>query len=221
MRKLGVERNCALRRYNSQPAVVGNFSRSPQTKLPYRTRSSVSSFFVLRHQSSSLRRITCQLAPLCRACIGARSFQVGYMLGVRLGSALYNLIHAFVSPLLLIALSIFYKQLWLLPYGLRWTAHIGVDRLLGFGLKYPNPISRHTFCNVCSVSKPSRFGPSTEEAKRHALLTSPYSKSTVTVREAYWKGSPIQGSMIVGNGRMCHSDAHWSNHPNCSFCGRS
>jgi len=62
---------------------------------------------------------------------------LGYMLGVRFGSALYNLIHALVVPLLLIALSIFYKQLWLLPYGLIWTAHIGVDRLLGFGLKYP------------------------------------------------------------------------------------
>jgi hypothetical protein len=62
---------------------------------------------------------------------------LGYLLGPRLGSALYNLVHALVVPLLLIALSIFYKQFWLLPYGLIWTAHIGVDRLLGFGLKYP------------------------------------------------------------------------------------
>jgi hypothetical protein len=62
---------------------------------------------------------------------------LGYLAGVRLGSALYNLVHALVIPLLLIALSIFYEQFWLLPYGLIWTAHIGVDRLLGFGLKYP------------------------------------------------------------------------------------
>jgi len=62
---------------------------------------------------------------------------LGYFLGVRLGTALYNLFHVLVAPLLLIALSIFCKQLWLLPYGLIWTAHIGVDRLLGFGLKYP------------------------------------------------------------------------------------
>jgi hypothetical protein len=62
---------------------------------------------------------------------------LGYLLGVRFGSALYNLIHALVVPLLLIALSIFYHQLWLLPYGLIWTAHIGVDRMLGYGLKYP------------------------------------------------------------------------------------
>jgi hypothetical protein len=62
---------------------------------------------------------------------------LGYMLGVRFGTALYNLVHALVAPLVLIAFSIFCKQLWLLPYGLIWTAHIGVDRLLGFGLKYP------------------------------------------------------------------------------------
>jgi hypothetical protein len=62
---------------------------------------------------------------------------LGYLSGLRLGAALYNLVHALVAPLLLIALSILCKQLWLLPYWLIWTAHIGVDRLLGFGLKYP------------------------------------------------------------------------------------
>jgi hypothetical protein len=62
---------------------------------------------------------------------------LGYFMGVRFGAALYNLVHALVVPPLLMALSIFYKQFWLLPYGLIWTAHIGVDRLLGYGLKYP------------------------------------------------------------------------------------
>jgi hypothetical protein len=66
---------------------------------------------------------------------------LGYLLGLRFGTALYNLVHALVVPLLLIALSIFYKQFWLLPYGLIWTAHIGLDRLLGFGLKYPTRFS--------------------------------------------------------------------------------
>ena len=66
---------------------------------------------------------------------------LGYLLGLRFGTALYNLVHALVVPLLLIALSIFYKQFWLQPYGLIWTAHIGLDRLLGFGLKYPTRFS--------------------------------------------------------------------------------
>jgi hypothetical protein len=62
---------------------------------------------------------------------------LAYLLGVRVGTSLYNLVHALVLPLLLIALSIFYKQFWVVPFGLIWTAHIGIDRLLGFGLKYP------------------------------------------------------------------------------------
>jgi hypothetical protein len=62
---------------------------------------------------------------------------LGYFSGVRFGAALYNLVHTLVAPLLFIGFSVVYKQLWLLPYGLIWTAHIGVDRLLGYGLKYP------------------------------------------------------------------------------------
>ena len=62
---------------------------------------------------------------------------LGYLSGARVGAALYNLVHTLVAPLLLIVLSIVYKQLWLVPYGLIWTAHIGIDRLLGYGLKYP------------------------------------------------------------------------------------
>jgi hypothetical protein len=62
---------------------------------------------------------------------------LGYLSGLRLGTVLYNLVHSLVAPLLLIAISVLSKQLWLLPYWLIWTAHIGVDRLLGFGLKYP------------------------------------------------------------------------------------
>jgi hypothetical protein len=33
---LEVERNCSLRKFNSQPVVVSNFSRSPLTK-PFQT----------------------------------------------------------------------------------------------------------------------------------------------------------------------------------------
>jgi hypothetical protein len=62
---------------------------------------------------------------------------LGYLSSVRLGAALYNLVHTLVAPLLLIVLSVVYNQLWLQPYGLIWTAHIGADRLLGYGLKYP------------------------------------------------------------------------------------
>jgi hypothetical protein len=39
--------------------------------------------------------------------------------------------------MVLIAYAVLGNSTWLLPYGLIWTSHIGLDRLLGFGLKYP------------------------------------------------------------------------------------
>ena len=62
---------------------------------------------------------------------------LGYLRGVRVGTVLYNLLHTLAGPLLLIGFAILKKSPWLLAYGLIWTSHIGLDRLLGFGLKYP------------------------------------------------------------------------------------
>jgi hypothetical protein len=62
---------------------------------------------------------------------------LGYLVNIRIGTALYNLVHTFTGPLVLLGLSDFCDQTWMIPYGLVWTAHIGMDRMLGFGLKYP------------------------------------------------------------------------------------
>ncbi len=62
---------------------------------------------------------------------------LGYLRAIRIGTILYNLVHTLIGPLLLIAGGVLSKSLWLLPYGLIWTAHIGLDRMLNFGLKYP------------------------------------------------------------------------------------
>ena len=62
---------------------------------------------------------------------------LGYLLGVKIGAAIYNMVHTLVAPLVLIGFSSACKQLWLVPYGLIWTAHIGMDHLFGYGLKYP------------------------------------------------------------------------------------
>lgn len=61
---------------------------------------------------------------------------VGYLVNPRLGSWGYNLAHTYISPAVLLAVA------WALdaPLGLQialiWTAHIGMDRLVGYGLKY-------------------------------------------------------------------------------------
>jgi Domain of unknown function (DUF4260) len=64
-------------------------------------------------------------------------FMLGYLLNVRVGAALYNLVHTYVGPLVLAAVSTFVKYPLLLPLSLIWVAHLGMDRMLGFGLKYP------------------------------------------------------------------------------------
>jgi Domain of unknown function (DUF4260) len=62
---------------------------------------------------------------------------LGYLRGARVGTVCYNLVHTLAVPFLIIAYAYLTKSLWLLPYALIWTAHIGLDRMLGFGLKYP------------------------------------------------------------------------------------
>jgi hypothetical protein len=61
----------------------------------------------------------------------------GYLAGVKIGAAIYNLVHTLAGPLALLGYAFFSGHMWLLPYGLIWIVHIGMDRMLGFGLKYP------------------------------------------------------------------------------------
>jgi hypothetical protein len=62
---------------------------------------------------------------------------LGYMGGPKLGARIYNAIHSYVTPATLAAMSILLKSPGLLPYAFVWINHIGVDRLMGYGLKYP------------------------------------------------------------------------------------
>jgi len=62
---------------------------------------------------------------------------LGYLLNPRTGSALYNLGHVLFLPLPLFLVA--YARHWsfLMTISLIWISHIALDRLLGFGLKYP------------------------------------------------------------------------------------
>jgi hypothetical protein len=62
---------------------------------------------------------------------------LGYMAGVKVGSMTYNLLHLDLWPIALIVYSLATSNVSVIPIGLIWLAHIGGDRLLGFGLKYP------------------------------------------------------------------------------------
>ena len=64
-------------------------------------------------------------------------FMLGYLRNVKLGAAIYNTVHTLTGPLLLLAVSLILGKSSYIPYALIWLAHIGMDRALGFGLKYP------------------------------------------------------------------------------------
>ena len=68
---------------------------------------------------------------------------LGYLGGTRLGAATYNLFHAYPLPALLLGVALLTPNPLLLSLSLIWFAHIGMDRLLGYGLKYPDAF-KHT-----------------------------------------------------------------------------
>ena len=59
-----------------------------------------------------------------------------YLLNPRIGSVSYNVVHSYLLPLGLATVTITAHRLGMLPILLIWTAHIGLDRFLGYGLKY-------------------------------------------------------------------------------------
>ena len=63
-------------------------------------------------------------------------FMVGYLGGTRLGAALYNAAHATLLPAVLVGIGWWQQWTTTLATGLVWLAHVGLDRLMGYGLKY-------------------------------------------------------------------------------------
>lgn len=62
---------------------------------------------------------------------------LGYVRGSRVGSAAYNLFHTYAMPAALGTLGTVTNTTLLVWLALIWGAHIGMDRLIGYGLKYP------------------------------------------------------------------------------------
>ena len=61
---------------------------------------------------------------------------LGYLSNNRIGAVIYNIFHTYTTPVLIIIIGLFFSIQILLAIGLIWTAHIGMDRAVGFGLKY-------------------------------------------------------------------------------------
>ena len=61
---------------------------------------------------------------------------VGYARSRRLGAALYNVAHSYPAPAVLGAAALLADAPLWQGVALIWFAHIGLDRALGYGLKY-------------------------------------------------------------------------------------
>lgn len=62
---------------------------------------------------------------------------LGYLAGPRIGALAYNLMHdTFIPVALIVGGYMLGGGAWILAIALIWLAHIGLDRALGYGLKY-------------------------------------------------------------------------------------
>jgi len=59
-----------------------------------------------------------------------------YLVGAQIGTLSYNIVHTYTLPLALGSLGVWADSRMALLIALIWTAHIGADRLVGYGLKF-------------------------------------------------------------------------------------
>ncbi len=74
----------------------------------------------------------------------------GYLAGPRAGAFVYNLAHAAILPMLLGIIAMVVPSALAMHLSLIWCAHIGIDRALGYGLKYD---AGFTFTHLGRIGK--------------------------------------------------------------------
>ena len=62
---------------------------------------------------------------------------LGYLAGPKTGAAIYNAFHTYAMPAVVGALGMIFASPVATAVALIWFAHIGMDRTVGYGLKYP------------------------------------------------------------------------------------
>jgi hypothetical protein len=63
---------------------------------------------------------------------------LGYLVNARVGATTYNLVHSYLLPALSLAFGLWLNVPILTFAGILVLAHIGLDRMLGYGLKLPS-----------------------------------------------------------------------------------
>ncbi len=59
-----------------------------------------------------------------------------YLAGPKIGAVLYNAVHTAIIPFAMLTVGFGFAPPVVLSIALIWLAHIGIDRALGYGLKY-------------------------------------------------------------------------------------
>ncbi|WP_100374773.1 DUF4260 domain-containing protein [Bacillus sp. FJAT-45037] len=62
---------------------------------------------------------------------------LGYLLNNKIGTKLYKFFHTYTIAIIVIFWGLLLSNQTALAIGLIWSAHIGMDRMIGYGLKYP------------------------------------------------------------------------------------
>lgn len=71
-----------------------------------------------------------------------------YILSEKWGKIVYNLVHTTIFPLGLGIASVLCKNSLGLQISLIWLAHIGLDRTVGYGFKYPDQPKETHFSRI-------------------------------------------------------------------------
>jgi hypothetical protein len=82
-------------------------------------------------------------------------FMVGYVASTRVGAAIYNIGHSYLASATLWFVAAVLESSGTKAAALVWAAHIGMDRALGYGLKYPDSF-RNTHLGRLNLGKNPR-----------------------------------------------------------------
>lgn len=61
---------------------------------------------------------------------------IGYLFNNRAGAIIYNFVHTYSLAIFIIICGMIFSSHTLLTIGIILSSHIGMDRMLGYGLKY-------------------------------------------------------------------------------------
>ncbi|UOQ49642.1 DUF4260 domain-containing protein [Gracilibacillus caseinilyticus] len=73
---------------------------------------------------------------------------LGYLYNNKVGAMLYNLFHTYSLSIGVVICGLILSNQTILAVGLIWSAHIGMDRMIGYGLKYPTEFKDNHFNRV-------------------------------------------------------------------------